>query len=61
MKERSYTTLHSGPKVIVQVRMSNGTYLRGASKPTIVVTRFGLLILRFAMLLDSKLFKDTEL
>lgn len=52
--------LHKGPRDIIQVRMSNGTcFFRCASKPTIIKT-FGLLILRFAMLLDFKLFKDRE-
>lgn len=44
---------------LVQVRMSNGTiyFFRCASKPTII-KRFGLL--RFAMLLGFKLFKDRK-
>lgn len=56
MKKQNYRRLQNGPRDIVQVKMSNGTYFfRCGSKPTII-KRFGLL--RFAMLLDFKVFKD---
>lgn len=51
MKKHSYRMLQNGPRDIVQARMSNGTYFRCASKPA-TIKMFGLLILRFAMLLD---------
>ena len=60
MKKQNYMILQNGPRDIVRVRMSNGTYFfRYVSKPTII-KRLGLLILRFAMLLDFKLFKDRK-
>lgn len=59
MKKQHYRMLQNGRRDIVQVKMSNGTFFRCASNLTLI-KRLGLLILRFAMLLDFKFFKDRK-